>query len=259
VSLIAPILHASDDVRLTVLGSGGWIPTGERETCCALVEDGDRALLIDAGSGVRHLVADPDLLRGRRELSVLLTHFHGDHTVGISYLPALGLDRVAIHGAGAALYGVPTREILERVYTHPQAAFDLAEVASEVHDVDLGLTEPGGIPIELRRQDMHPDPTLGVRIGDRYAWCTDTGADPETASFARGVAVLFHDMWALDVERPVGHASGAECGQLADAAGAGMLVGIHLSPLPAVDHERIRAEAAARFAAASLSSDHAVY
>lgn len=242
-----------------MLGSGGWIPTGDRETCCALVEDGERTLLIDAGSGVRHLVAQPELLRGRRELDVLLTHFHGDHTVGISYLPALGLERVVIHGPGTALYGVPTREILERVYTHPQAAFDLVDVASEVHDVRLGAAEPGGIPIELRRQDLHPDPTLGVRVGDRYAWCTDTGADPETASFARGVLVLFHDMWAVDAECPAGHASGAECARLAEAADAGSLVGIHLNPLPSVDHDRIRAEAAAGFAAAELSFDHAAY
>jgi ribonuclease BN (tRNA processing enzyme) len=252
-------VHASADVRLTVLGSGGWIPTGERETCCAFVEDGDGALLIDAGSGVRHLVAQPELLRGRRELTVLLTHFHGDHTVGISYLPALGLDRLVIHGPGAALYAVPSREILERVYTHPQAAFDLADVAAEVHDVALGSAELGGIPIELRRQDFHPDPTVGVRVGDRYAWCTDTGADPETASFARGVDVLFHDMWALDADRPVGHASGAECARLAEGANAGLLVGIHLSPLPSVDHDRIRAEAAAGFAAPELGSDHAAY
>lgn len=242
-----------------MLGSGGWIPTGKRETCCALVEDGDRALLIDAGSGVRRLVARPDLLRGRRELTVLLTHFHGDHTVGISYLPALGLERVVIHGPGAALYGVPTREILGRVHTHPQSAFDLADVASEVHDVVLGPCEPGGIPIDLRRQDLHPDPTLGIRVGDHYAWCTDTGADPATASFARGAGVLFHDMWALDAERPVGHASGADCARLADEAGVGLLVGIHLHPLPSVDHGAIRTEAAAGFAAAELSSDHAVY
>jgi ribonuclease BN (tRNA processing enzyme) len=256
---VSLIVHASRDVKLTVLGSGGWIPTGGRETCCALVEADGRALLIDAGSGVRHLVARPELLHGRRELDVLLTHFHGDHTVGISYLPALGLERVVIHGPGAALYGVATKDILTRVYAHPQAAFDLSDVASEVHDVALGSAEPGGVSIEVRRQGFHPDPTLGVRIGDRYAWCTDTGADPETAVFARDVDVLFHDMWALEADGPVGHASGAECGRLAEAAGARLLVGIHLSPLPSVNHDRIHAEAAARFPATELGCDHAAY
>jgi ribonuclease BN (tRNA processing enzyme) len=250
-------VHASPEVRLTVLGSGGWIPTDARETCCALVEDGDRLLLIDAGSGVRRLVADPGLLRGRRRLDVLLTHFHGDHTVGIGYLPALGCPEVVVHGPGAALYGVPTRALLERVYTRPQAAFDLDGVATEVRDVQPGATEIAGIPLELRRQDLHPDPTLGVRVGDSFAWCTDTGADAETAAFARGVGVLCHDMWVLDaeLERPAGHASGAECARLAVEAGAGRLVGIHVNPLPRVDPEAILAEAAAVFPAAALGRD----
>jgi ribonuclease BN (tRNA processing enzyme) len=246
-------------MRLTVLGSGGWIPTAGRETCSALVEDGGQALLLDAGSGVRHLVERPELLRGHGELHVLLTHFHGDHTVGISYLPALPVERVVVHGPGRALYGAPTREILERVFSRPQAAFELSDVVAEVMDVGPGTAAPGGIEVELRRQEMHADPTLGVRVGDRYAWCTDTGPDPETASFARGVDLLFHDMWETAAHEPTGHTSGADCGRLATEAGAGALVGIHLNPLPGTDHEAVRAEAAAFCPRALLGADLQTY
>ena len=42
-----------------ILGAGGWIPTGTHATCSALLRQGDAAVLIDAGSGVERLVADP--------------------------------------------------------------------------------------------------------------------------------------------------------------------------------------------------------
>src|SRR5919204_5213774 len=43
-------------VDLTVLGSAGFVPHEDRETCCALVRDGGAGLLLDAGSGVRRLL-----------------------------------------------------------------------------------------------------------------------------------------------------------------------------------------------------------
>ena len=36
-----------------LLGSGGWIPTATRETTCVLVRDGEHALILDAGTGLR--------------------------------------------------------------------------------------------------------------------------------------------------------------------------------------------------------------
>ncbi len=77
------------------LGSGGWIPTPSRATCSALLREGDHALVIDAGTGISHLVTTPDLLEGVSTIDIVLTHFHLDHIVGLAYLPALSLVRAA--------------------------------------------------------------------------------------------------------------------------------------------------------------------
>ena len=54
-----------------------------------LVRRGEDALVLDAGTGLQRLVADPALVDGVRRLDVVLTHFHLDHVCGLAYLPAL--------------------------------------------------------------------------------------------------------------------------------------------------------------------------
>ena len=73
--------------KLIVLGGGGWFPANGRHTACALLRDGDGAILIDAGTGVGRLVENPDLLDGVQQLDILLTHFHLDHVVGLAVPP----------------------------------------------------------------------------------------------------------------------------------------------------------------------------
>ena len=51
-------------MKAWLLGSGGWIPTGTRETTCLLVRNGASALVVDLGTGARRLVTDPALLDG---------------------------------------------------------------------------------------------------------------------------------------------------------------------------------------------------
>ena len=72
---------------LIILGGGGWFPAHGRQTACALLRDGDSAIMIDAGTGVGRLVERPELLDGIERLDILLTHFHLDHVAGLAYLP----------------------------------------------------------------------------------------------------------------------------------------------------------------------------
>src|SRR5687767_10317490 len=103
-----------------LLGSGGWIPTSKRETCAAFVRHGPHVLLIDAGTGIQRLVEQSDLLAGVESVDIVLTHFHLDHVVGLSYLPALALpEPPTIWGAGKRLAGVPTGSVLERLLGPP--------------------------------------------------------------------------------------------------------------------------------------------
>lgn len=79
---------------MSILGSGGGVPSAARETSCVLIRDGSRALLLDMGTGARRLLRDPSLLDGAGELHVVLTHLHFDHVCGMPYLPWLRLGAI---------------------------------------------------------------------------------------------------------------------------------------------------------------------
>ena len=90
-------------MRTAILGSGGGIPSSERETACLLVREGDRALLLDAGSGMGRLREDAALLQGIDRVDVVLTHFHFDHICGLPVLQWLPVE-AAIWAPGRWLY-----------------------------------------------------------------------------------------------------------------------------------------------------------
>jgi ribonuclease BN (tRNA processing enzyme) len=223
-----------------ILGSGGYFPTETRETSCLLLrgEDGT-ALVVDAGTGLRRLITQPELLDGADELDLVLTHFHPDHVIGLTWASEIPAT-VRLWGPGAALYGRPTEDILTPLFSDPIMLGGLAGVVDAVGDVELGETTVGSFAVTTRRQDKHPSPTLGLRFGDRLTWCTDTELDPGTADFARGSDVLCHDAW--DVVSAEGHTTAAEAGKLAKDAGARRLVLIHVPPMAA--HDSLLAEAA---------------
>jgi ribonuclease BN (tRNA processing enzyme) len=245
----------------TILGSGGFVPTGRRETSSLLLRGDDTAgagaspVVIDAGTGLRRLVTD----RGRwlgdaRRLDLLLSHFHIDHVCGLAYLTELTGDglEVVIHGPGAALYGTPTAEILSRMFfSPPLMPVTLDQLGVQVAELAPGELSVGGLDIRMRRQDEHPNPTLGFRVGDALTWCTDTGRDAGTIDFARGARVLGHDAWGPP--GAPGHTSPEDAAALARDAGVEHLVLIHVPPR--ADEDDLHARAATAHGHVTLATD----
>jgi ribonuclease BN (tRNA processing enzyme) len=216
-----------------LLGSGGWIPTSRRETCCALIREGPRVLLIDAGTGIQRLVEHPELLAGVEGVDIVLTHFHLDHVVGLSYLPALQLpERPTIWGAGQLLAGVSTRSLLERFLSPPIFAAELGEIASAVREITPDGLETDSFRIQTRIQRFHADPTLALRIGDVLTYCTDTAPDPGNVDFATGSRVLLHEAWyGRETSDDGNHSAGGDAGRIAREADVERLMLIHINPL----------------------------
>jgi ribonuclease BN (tRNA processing enzyme) len=237
-----------------LLGSGGWIPTSRRETCCAYLRDGDRALVIDAGTGIQRLIERQELLDGVERLDIVLTHFHLDHVAGLSYLPALPVVPT-VWGPGALLYDRRTEEILGRLLGHPLFAATPGELTAGIHEVPDGPFEIGPFRLATRAQLLHTDPTLALRIGDTLTYCTDTAADRGNEEFAAGSRLLFHEAWyAQDSTADQTHSAAGEAGRIAAAAGVERLVLIHVSPLLALDAELAEA-AQADFANTTVGED----
>ena len=218
---------------LTILGGGGWFPAHERQTACALLQRGDAAVMIDAGTGVGRLAERPELLAGVRRLDIVLTHFHLDHIAGLAYLPAIGAcEQTTVWGPGRLLYGVATDDLLDQVSHEPFHPVPLADQEIAVRDVPAGELELGGFRIVTRRQDRHSAPSLGLRFDDELAWITDTAYDPGSESLAAGCRLLAHEGWFTEAapRNPDIHSSGAQAAQVAARAGVQQLLLIHLPP-----------------------------
>jgi ribonuclease BN (tRNA processing enzyme) len=233
-------------MRLIPLGTNGYIPTHGRQTMCFLVRLESRALLLDAGTGVARLLEPSvrELLEDVERLDVILSHFHLDHVVGLSYLPGVWPERpVRIHAPAPPMVDADPREALCRLIHPPLFPIPLAEfpmrlvlepVASEGFEID-------GLEIGLRSQD-HPGGSVGIRVGEALAYVTDTTADEGTAHLADGVDVLVHEVWSGPDEEggAFGHSAAGQVARLADLAGARRLMPAHHHPShTAADLERL--------------------
>ena len=182
----------------TILGSGGFIPTGTRETSSLLLlaEGSDRAVVVDAGTGLRRLITDRALLAGRTRLEVLLTHFHIDHVCGLAYLTELDDLEITVRGPGTALYDVPTAELLARLFAPPIMPVDLEQLGVRVGELGCGDAGVEGLDVRTRRQDLHTNPTLGIRVGDALMWCTDTEARSEERRVGKECLSVCRSRWS---------------------------------------------------------------
>jgi ribonuclease BN (tRNA processing enzyme) len=249
-------------VEIRLLGTGGWLPTDRRETACIAVREGADLLVLDAGTGLRRLATDAELLEGVERLSIVLTHFHLDHTYGLFAMPAFRrLAAREVWAPGRLVAGTSGEELVHRLLGPPFLAGKPEEVTGElltvIHELEGG-TQIGPFRLETRVQPLHNGPTLALRVNDELVYCTDTAYDAENAAFARGARVLLHEAFhAADETEDPQHSAAGEAGRIAAAAEVERLVLVHVSPL-GVDEEALAAFAQARFETAEVGRDGVV-
>ena len=240
-----------------LLGSGGWMPTDARETPCVYLRRGDRVLLVDAGTGLRRLRTEPALLEGVAQVDVVLTHFHLDHVVGLSYLPGMDVP-VEVWGPGRAVADQSTKELLHRLLDPPfllRTAGDFGGTIEAVHELGPPGADVGPFRIDVRVQPHHASPTLALKVDGVLAHCTDTAYDGDNVAFASGARVLLHEAFhAGETTDDHGHTAAGDAARLAAAAGVERLVLIHPGPVSGSDDERLAA-ARRHFAATELGRD----
>jgi ribonuclease BN (tRNA processing enzyme) len=234
-----------------ILGSGGWLPTDTRETACVYIRSGSELLVLDAGSGLRRLVTEPELLDGVERISVVLSHFHLDHIVGLAALSGMEVPR-EVWMPARLLAGVPAGDLLERLVAAPFfMGGDRVATARELE----GDTEIGPFGIEIRVQPRHPGRSIAVKVDGTVAYCTDTAFDPANVAFARGSQSLLHEaFWAGDTTDDPGHTAAGEAGRLAAEAGVERLVLMHVNPV-GMDEDHLERSARIAFPAAEVGRD----
>jgi ribonuclease BN (tRNA processing enzyme) len=231
-------------MRLTFLGTGSAMPTGERFQTGLLLESADSTLLVDCGSGALHGLAKTQT--GYEGVdTVLLTHHHLDHVADL--MPLLKARWLA---------GEETLTIVG-----PEGTRDLVEGLLDVHDymqnrLDLAIEEIG----PTGRDDPHAIAGFDVAametrhsmycLAYRFESTAEAGpitfsADSEAfadlVEFADGSAVFVHDCSFPDEVDVSNHPTPASLGETLASADAalGRVYLTHLYPHTDGKHEEM--------------------
>ncbi|WP_049927900.1 MBL fold metallo-hydrolase [Halopiger goleimassiliensis] len=174
-------------MRITFLGTGSAMPTGERFQTGIVVAEDDRRLLIDCGSGVLHRLQQSGV--GYENVStVLLTHHHLDHVADL--LPLMkarwlaGEDHLEIVGPQGTKSLV---DDLLSVHDYMEGRLDL-----QLREVVAGEFSVAGFDVAAY-ETRHSLPCLAYRFGDLFTFSGDSEAFPGLANFADESAILAHD------------------------------------------------------------------
>lgn len=175
-------------MRIHILGSGAYpLRFTDGRSLCIFFPDHN--LLLDAGVGI---VGLPPSATGD-ELRIVLSHFHHDHIIGLSFLvnilEAEQYKRVRI-------YGDERIRSLQAFFEEPFSP-DYQHVQLPITLERFGETLTlGGLTI-TRRQVPHASGHSNLLVFDdgtgRLGVSTDTIADVANADFFRGCDVLLHE------------------------------------------------------------------
>lgn len=239
-------------IALTLLGTGSPPPDPQRSQPAQVVEiDGD-VWLVDCGDGTRArlLAAGIQPTQIRR---VIFTHLHADHTLGFAAFVFAGWLRGRTE---LEIFGPPgTRRFVSLLFDELYGAEVSGKIRSgrpaagirdvAVHEIAAGWTlrsesyEIAAFPV------IHSIPTFALRFTDgggrRLVLSSDTTYYPDLAEFARGADVLVHEAYlspnryedqitGLFASLRRSHATPAEAGRIAAAAGVRLLVLTHFLP-----------------------------
>jgi phosphoribosyl 1,2-cyclic phosphodiesterase len=260
-----------------VRGSVPWaVPEGIVHGCntpCLEVHDASSGalLILDAGSGIVGVqpsrVSEPP-----EHVSLLLTHYHWDHLLGLPFFATLydSSRMLTIH--------TPTLEShdpswLQTIFRSPffPVPYDRLPNTPDVEMVTPGRVTVRGFEITSLKLH-HPDGCLAYRIkgasGD-FVYATDhefgnPAVDDALASFARGAAAIVLDAHFTPDERPHhegwGHSDWRQCAEFAAANDIGRLWLFHHKPGRSDRAlEDIRGEARKIFAATETASEETFF
>lgn len=218
-------------MKLVVLGSGGYHPSERRHTACYFFPES--GLLLDCGTGAFRL----EQFLPRDRLTILLSHGHLDHVVGLTYL--LGFQSRGVLGE-VDVYALP--EVLTGIREHLFSSI-LFPVLPQVSWRALSLGERSflscGVHVLTLKAD-HRGPTANFLLewpDKRLAYLTDTTVDGsrQHARELTGVDLLLHECYFPDgyeeLARQTGHSCLGEVVRFAGEIAARRLVLIHLNPL----------------------------
>ncbi|MHB1680694.1 MAG: MBL fold metallo-hydrolase [bacterium] len=183
------------------LGINGFFPYNCRQTACYLVIKNETVIILDAGSGISGLLSSEikKKIQGKH-LHIILSHYHLDHTCGLSYIPGVVHDnQITLYCPVKPLVKTKNSNILKKLLSPPLYSLKLENLPITIKDINSNKFKINDINISLIKQ-YHPDGSVGIRIDDDIVYITDTVVSDNTAKFAKNVKLLLHEIWITDKE-----------------------------------------------------------
>jgi ribonuclease BN (tRNA processing enzyme) len=258
-------------VELTFYGTRGSCPCagdqyrvyGGNTACVGLALQDAEPIILDLGTGLRALGAaldGPGAPGGRPfRASVLLTHLHLDHVVGLPFFAPLRQRDSVLDVYGPAQPEGGLASALSALVQPPFFPIPMAMLPGRIDCHDTSDAELAIGPAKVRaRAVAHRGPTLGYRIdadGASVAYIPDHqqpevegDLDDGVLELCAGADVLVHDCQYTDAELALkphwGHSTPAYAVRIAREAGVRRLVLFHHDPAhddAAVDRQLDRA------------------
>ena len=259
--------------KVVLLGTGSPRPSLDRSQPAQLIETAGQSFIIDCGEGVTG-----QLVRAGRDLAaarkIFLTHLHWDHILGY---PGLVWGGWSAGRPSLEVWGPPgTKKMHELLFNNLYKddvdwsggiGYDRSGIDSiKVHEVGEGLVyERDGVTVTATAV-KHTVTTYAYRFtyaGSRTVFSGDTALCDALVQCADGADLLVQDACAISSQlngdersRKIRdalidfHASPAQAGEMAQAAGVRRLVCTHL--LPGARAELVRQKAASRFSGETI-------
>ena len=189
-------------MKILPLGIGGWIPNEYRQTACVVLMKNDHWIIFDLGTGISRLLASPfkTLLNSISRLDIVLSHYHLDHIIGLTWLPEIWAKKFSLYAPTTPWVDCEYRVALDKLTTPPFFALPLKLYPGGVDVIPIVETEIqiGEFEIAVMPQ-LHSGGSLGFRVDNRFAYITDVDPGEPHIEFMKDVKLAFVDtMYDID-------------------------------------------------------------
>ena len=269
----------SNEMKIRFWGVRGSYPTPGAgtvkyggNTASVEVQVGNRAIILDAGTGIIPLGRELARTKRAGELLLLFSHWHHDHMQGFPFFVPAYMPNTKLHIYGPDGTHESMKTVLERNQSSETFPLGLRDMASSkdiqsVRESQIIVWDEAGvrvvestsgvsdeaIVIRILKSHAHPGGVFVYRItwhGKSVVYSTDTegyvGTDKRLVKFAKDADVLIHDAQYLDEHywgqldgfsstQGFGHSTVTMACEVAASAQTGQLVLFHHDPSYADD------------------------
>ena len=190
------------EFKLTVLGTRGSVPVEGKiferyggATSCYKIQAGNEEIYLDAGSGIFSSKPSKD-----KRITILLSHMHLDHLVGLPFFLALTEKGRSIEIFADKREGLMPKEAIDRLISPPFWPLKIEDYPADVKFLLLPKKLfIGNVEVEMT-DSTHPNGSTIYKLtyqGKSIVYATDFEHTPEgceaLAKFSAGCDILLYD------------------------------------------------------------------